>query len=427
MPTNLKPKAILFIGFRHKTESILEAKELGFKTILLTEELKPEAKGIFDDAYEGNLFDIAVIQKLIKTLKANYRIRGIISNYEHYVVTRSYLAEHFRLPASSIYSACCSRNKAMQRHALNFMNENIPFRIVKTLKQAEKALKTLGGDTFLKAISGIKSRLVFHVQNEKALETAFKELTNTSRSIDLDLENDYTYCNFNFNYLNPKTTFLMEKAIQGNQVTVASLVGGHKLWNAPSICDVYTAADLGRPDSFLAFRILPSKVSPEIQNKVKRAAETAARILGLQYCPIHAELIITPENEVKLIEIASRMGGYRPQMYKEAYDLNLNRLMIDAALGKEIKKSGRLKSHVSLLEIFPEKEGEFISLENYESLKNDPSVTYSQLDAKPGDKVGFAKHGHKTIARLLIKANSYEKVYEKSIHYQTLLKVKIKR
>ena len=128
-----KPKALIFIGFRHKKGSIITAKEEGYKTILLTRYVPKDAKALFDLIIEDNILDPNVItKKIIPKIKENYKIKGIISNYEHYVVSRSYIAEFFNVPSTTVYGACCSRNKAMQRHALKFMEENIKYKIIKT-------------------------------------------------------------------------------------------------------------------------------------------------------------------------------------------------------------------------------------------------------------------------------------------------------
>lgn len=422
----MKDKAILFIGFRHKKGSVELAQSLGYKAVLLTQNPSSVARELFDEVVEGDLVNVKTFDQFIPDLKEKYAIKGIISNYEHYVVTRSYLGERFNLPSASPYSAACTRNKAMQRHALTFMKENIDYRVVTTQEETEAAFKELGGDIYLKSIAGIKSRLVFHIDEKTEIAPSFKHLKKTSTELDEDLYNDYDYFDFSFEYPNPKKIFIAEKAVHGQQVSVQSLASNYSIWNAPSICDVYSASQMGRKDSFLAFRILPSKFPTEVITKAKNVAETATKILGLRYCPAYTELIITPDHEIKLIEIASRMGGYRPLMYEEAYGINLNKLMVQSVLGKAIKVDRKPKHYVSMLEFFPEKEGVFDHIEQLKTAENDPQVRSFELMVKQGDKVGLAKHNYPPCLRFLLVGKTYQEVYEKSVEYQKCLKVVVK-
>jgi biotin carboxylase len=419
----MRKKAIIFIGFRHKIDSVLAAKNAGYKAVLLTRSIIGEAEKYFDEIFEENILDIEVLKRLVPVLREKYLVKGVVSNYEHYVVHRSFFAERFGIPSCSVYSACCTRNKAMQRHALSFMKENIDYVVVKNAKQAARAAKKLGGKVFLKSISGIKSRLIFGVETEEEMLAAFEQIQNSQELMDQDLYDDYEYCDFNFKYPDPKSNFIVEKAAYGKQITIASLVGDHNIWHAPSICDVFTANDIGRDDSFLAFRILPSRKNTEIQKKAKRATETAARIFGLKNCSIHAEFILSEQGDLKLIEIASRMGGYRAQMYQKAYDLDLNNMLINSVIGKETKTRRKAKKYISLVEIFAKKEGTLTEIKNLEQLKADASVSDITFKRKVGDQVGLAKNGHTQILSFYISGKTYKEVKEKSIYYHELLEV----
>lgn len=419
----MKPKAIIFIGFRHKIDSILAAQEAGYLTILLTRKQCPHSEKHFHEIFEENILDPKIIDKLIPKLKKKYKIKGVISNYEHYVVHRSFFAVRFGIPSCSVYSACCTRNKAMQRSALHFMKENIDYQLVKNLNQATEAFNNLGKDVYLKSIAGIKSRLVFPIKSQEEMAKAFEMIQNSFDNLDQDLYDDYRCCDFNFKYPDPKEYFLVEKSEQGQEITVSSLIGNHKIWHAPSICDVYPASVLGKDDTYLAFRILPSKHPQEIVTKAHKATEDASRILGLKNCSVFGQFILRKDGTLKILEIASRMGGYRSKMYQKAYDLDLNALLINAVIGKKIKANQKSKKYVSLLEIFPEKEGTLKSIQNLEKLKNNPDVDNIIQKYQEGDQVGLAKNGFRNILSFNIVADTYQEAYQKSLDYHKLLKV----
>lgn len=418
------PEVVVFIGFRHKRQGLEAAKKQGLKTVLMTRNNAQEAHGLFDEIIEGDIASTAFMDEAAKFLKKKYRIKGVISNYEHYVMLRAYLAQKLDVPTAPLASVACSRNKALQRQTLGDLPFNIDFQLASTLQEAEAAFEALGRDVFLKSIAGIKSRMVFHVKTPAELKKNFTQL----QSIDPDAQENlyHKYADYSdLDYPDPTQVFLVEKAEYGQQVTVSSFVESSGVWHAPSLVDVYPASHLGRPDSFLAFRILPSRFESKLVTRVMRATQEAAMKIELKHCPLFSEFIVKKNGEVKLIELASRMGGYRPLMYQKAYDLDLTPLMIQNAMGHPINSNAGLpvKKYVSLIEIFPESEGILEKIESLESLKNHSQVSNLTVLHKKGDKVGLAKNGFEPCLSFLVEGEDYEAVYQLSMHYSQRLKV----
>ncbi|MFA5352028.1 MAG: hypothetical protein WC304_01970 [Candidatus Gracilibacteria bacterium] len=418
-----RKKAIVFTEYLHKLESVESAKRAGFAAVLVTRKTRKGASEVFDEIYEEDLNKREVWDALAKTLSAKYNVKAVVSNYDHFVVQRSYLAEKLGVAATTTYTACCTRNKVLMRKALSIMPENIEFSVAKTLAEALKAQKQLGKDVYLKSIAGIKSRCVFHVKNPTALKRAWKEFTQLKANLDEELYNDFHYLDFRFDYPNPRETVLIEKAITGKQVTVSSLVDSHRVWHAPSVCDIYTAADIGRDDSFLAFRILPSAQPRKLWKEAKQVTETAIKVLGLRNCATFTELILDKKGKARIIEIASRMGGYRPLMYNHAYGIYLPDLLIRAVTGRRVKLRKKAQQYVSLLELFPTKQGKFKRIQNWEELQKDPALRYSKLKAEPKQAVGLARENFEPVAVILLAGKTYQEVKEKSLYYQEKLKV----
>jgi len=404
-----KKAAIVFVGFRHKTDSVRAAKEGGYQTVLLTHKPSEKAKELFDEIIELNLKDADSIVEVIPQLKAKYRVRGVLTNYEHYVVLRSYIAEHLGVPTSSVYAASCTRNKALQRHALEFLSENIPARRVNNFKDAKRAWEELGGDCFVKSISGVKSKLVFHVETEKELKQAVKSMLEGSKVPDEDLYDAYEFMKFHFTYPNPNETFLVEKTVNGRLVSIDSIVGSRKIWHSPSLVDHVKASELGKNDTYLAYRMLPSKLDKALIKRAKKVVGGAIRILGLKNCSVHTELMIDEDENIHLIELASRMGGYRQDMYMQAYDLDLSERLVRAVIGGDIKTRKKHKQVVAMLEFFAEDEGAVQSIEgvNEDELPDGVEVVFFKY-APDGFKVGPAKLGYPPVAKLMLSGKRYK-------------------
>lgn len=404
----IKKPAIVFVGFRHKTDSVRAAKDASYQTILLTNEASDRAKSLFDNIIELNLNDAEAILNIIPNLKLKYRIKGVLTNYEHYVVLRSYIAEHLGVPTCSVYAASCTRNKALQRHALEFLPENIPAYRVKNLKEAKVAWKKLGKDCFIKNISGVKSKLIFHVKNEQELENAVHSITEGSKVPDKDLYDAYEFMKFHFKYPNPNEIFLVEKTINGQLVSVDSIVGSRKIWHCPSLVDTVTAREIGKNDSYIPYRLLPSKMNSDLIKRIKKVVGGAIRILGLKNCSVHTELMIDQNKNIHLIELASRMGGYRQDMYMHAYELDLSERLVKAVIGGEIKTRKKHKKVVAMLEFFSESEGDPIRIEGFQKNKLPPGIEIIFFKKSPlGMKVGPAKLGYPPAATLMLSGNRY--------------------
>ncbi len=421
-----REKAVIFVEFKSKLDLPQSIRKSGFKTILFTSKVAPGASDLFDEIFECDLKNSKKLEASAIDLKERYLVKSVITNYDNFVVPCAYLAELFNVPATSLYSACCTRNKIMQRHALGFLKENIPYRIVKSEKSAQRAAKTLGGDVFLKAISGIKGHGVFHARDEEDIREAFGYFSNLNLSLEPELHEDFSFFDLQFHYPNPQKTFLVEKAIYGEQVSSLSIVGNHHIWQAPSLVDIYSAKSIGKDDSFLAFRILPSKREPEMVKKIQGIEKTAIRVLGLKLSATHSEFLLTEKGEIKIVELNSRIGGYRPLMYREVYGIEITDAFAKSvALGEDLDIVESPQKYVSLMEIFPEKDGELVSIPMLETLKNDPSISHIREQAKGGDKVGKSQNGHRPVLVFLISGKTYTEVYEKSLALQQDIKVEV--
>lgn len=408
---NLRRPAIVFVGFRHKTDSVQSAKEAGCDTILLTTKAVPLAKKLFDHIFEIDLKHADAILAILPELKKKFKVRGVLTNYEHYVVLRSYIAEHLGVPTSSVYSASCTRNKALQRHALEFLPENIPARRVENLAEAKKAWKDLGKDCFVKNISGVKSKLIFHVRTEEELENAVENMISGSRIPDEDLYDAYEFMNFHFRYPNPNKTFIVEKTVSGSLYSVDSIVGSRRIWHCPSLVETITARELGIKDSYLAYRLLPSKLDPELIKKLKSVVEGAIRILGLRNCAIHAELMVDKDGGIHLIELASRLGGYRQDMYMHAYDLDLSERLIKAVTGGEVKTRKKHKKVVAMIEFFADKECAYKGFSGWNKKELDKSMKLHFFrEPELGAKLGPAKLGYPPALKIMLEGDNYEQL-----------------
>ncbi len=425
-------KSVVFFEFHHKLDLVNSAKRLGYRIILITKKPTKTAKANFDRILICDWTKKGALDNAVEELKSTEKVKAVLTNYEHFVVQRAYLSQLLGLSAPNVFSACATRNKAIQRMALNALQENIDNALVCSLKDAEKYFDLFGGDVFLKSIAGIKSRHVFHVKSKKELIDAWKKFQKSVKkeSLDKELYDDFSYLNIDFDYPNPAKNLLIEKACYGRQVAVSALIMKDKVWHTPSFTDIYTAANIGRDDSFLAFRILPSQHQNQFNTKLDKLVEKITKELKLKSCAFFADFILTPQDELKVIEVASRIGGYRPMMYRAVYNFDLTGLHIKSLVGEDLfqlqeSKKTKPKKFVSLCEFFPKQNGKLVKITNLSKLKKDPQLLWLNVKAKKGKEVGFAKDGYEPSVVALLQGATYDEVYKKSLFYQTLLDIEV--
>src|SRR5205085_1933818 len=116
--------------------------------------------------------------------------------------------------------------------------------------------------------------------------------------------------------------------------------------------------------------------------------------------PAHVELVYN-DNEVKLIEIGARIGGYRPRMYSISYGIDMVTQEIKLAMGQMPNLSWQFNAYCAVFELFPTREGVFKQIEG---LTDNLELTYYSVKAKPGQTVGPAKNGYKAVAVVIVSS-----------------------
>ncbi len=88
-----------------------------------------------------------------------------------------------------------------------------------------------------------------------------------------------------------------------------------------------------------------------------------------------------------------RIGGYRQELYREAFGIDhyYNDLLVHFGIAPNVEEI--VSRHAAGLNIYADSEGTIESIENVDSAKKIPSVVYINVCAKPGDTARFASHG----------------------------------
>ena len=307
-----------------------------------------------------------------------------------------------------------STDKMKMRKAFYKYDPNmIPkFMLTKSKNDLELISKKIGFPCILKPAHLSKSRLVTVSRNKDELR---KNLDNTFNVI------GKVYKKWK---IKPEPLVLAEEMMIGKMYSMDACIDSkQKIYFTP-IVDLITARDIGIDDFHHYARILPSDLNNNDIKKARSIAKKGIIALGLKNSVAHIELIKTKKGW-KIVEIGSRMGGYRNKMLKISYGIEYFKNYFLIRLNKKPVFKNKLIAYSTVLEFFPEKEGYLKSIKGIRKIRKLASFSEMKINSKIGDFVGFAKNGYLNILYVLLGNKNKEifykdlKIVEDSIKIET--------
>ncbi len=180
------------------------------------------------------------------------------------------------------------------------------------------------------------------------------------------------------------------------------------------IVDYETGYDIGKSENYHYSRRLPSRLPYGVQAQMIEVASEGVKALGMKNSPAHIELILTNAGP-KIVEIGARIGGYRTQMHSFANDIDMIAAALDIAEGRPVDIETKTEKCCAVIEIFPDKAGEFVEVSGLEKLLKLPCLIRCRVVPKPGAKVGLSSEGHKASVIVMLGGedkDSFDKDYD---------------
>ncbi|HSX07080.1 MAG TPA: ATP-grasp domain-containing protein [Candidatus Saccharimonadia bacterium] len=202
---------------------------------------------------------------------------------------------------------------------------------------------------------------------------------------------------------------LVEEMIQGDMYSIDAYVDPYgKVYCLPAV-QVITAHAIGLPGFYSYRHIIPTGLSEAELERAYEAARDSVKALNLRATSAHIELFHSPSGW-KIIELGPRMGGYREDLYREAYgiDHHYNDLLVRIGLEPEIPS--RVLKHAAGVNIYADEEGIITELSGIEEARQLPSLVTLGTNAKVGDIALFADSGGELIVDAILSNEDPEKL-----------------
>jgi len=218
---------------------------------------------------------------------------------------------------------------------------------------------------------------------------------------------------------------LVEEMIQGDMYSVDAYVDPYgKFYSLPPI-QVITAHSLGLPGFYSYRHIVPTGLNEEQLAGLYDTARASMRALNLRSTTAHIELFLSPSGW-KIIELGPRIGGYREDLYREAYgtDHHYNDLLVRLGLEPEIPT--QIIKHAAGVNIYAEEEGIITEISGMDEAQKLPSlVTLGAHHAQVGDMALFADNGGELIVDAVLSNVDAEQLEADVARLRELITIKI--
>ena len=304
-------KKIAIIGANDfQNPLILKAKELGYETHVFAWK-----DGSIGEKTADFFYPISIIEKEEILEKCReIGISGITTIASDLAtVTVNYVAKEMGLPGNSISCNLKSTNKYEMRKAL--ISNGVPtVRFAKVSSRDEiKSLPEMDYPLIVKPTDRSGSRAITKIYKESELEDAI------NKAIDNSFEKKA----------------IVEEYIEGEEYSAEGITfnGKHKF------LAVTKKKTTGAPHFIETGHIEPANISEEMRNKIYSSLEKALDALEITNSATHSEFKITPNGDVRVIEIGARMGGdcIGSDLVQISTGYDFIKMVIDVAMGNEPK------------------------------------------------------------------------------------------
>jgi biotin carboxylase len=190
------------------------------------------------------------------------------------------------------------------------------------------------------------------------------------------------------------------------------------------LVEVVTGHAVGLPGFYGHSQGTPTGL-PEAETKeAARVSTDAIKALGLRTTVAHVELFRTPDGW-KIIEVGARIGGYRQDLYREAYGIDhfYNDLCI--RMGKLPKMPVTPVKHAVAINIYAEEEGVITSIEGFREARKLPSILFLKEYAQPGDIALFSDKGGQPIVDGILSNTDIKQLEQDVAEVRRLVKVTV--
>nr|AVW82902.1 phosphoribosylglycinamide synthetase [Nocardia interforma ATCC 21072] len=395
----MSTRSVLFVNLRRIKregfESLVAARRLGYRVVLLGRALPEFATELVDEFHQVDTYDTELALKTAREIAANNDIAGVVNFTEIDVQLVAAIAAELGLPGMPVEAAVRARNKLAMKNALTHIDGVLPkFARVGDLADLREAVAHIGFPCVVKPTGASGSKGIFELHGEADLEPAMAELSRIA-----DPAFDAVFRQFG-------AEFIVEEYLTGDELSVEGFVAAGQV-HSLLLTDKVTTVPFHLEVSHRLPSVLPAAAQEQI---MARAAEIVLA-LGFDNCSFHLEAKWDGER-MGFIEVAARPAGdyIASHLVKAATGVDFFANVIRVATGEPLRLTPDRDLHAGLRFVFAEHEGTFDGLDGVTELFEEPGYDHVFTEVTPGSRVALppANFGSQRVAAVCARANSRE-------------------
>lgn len=313
-------KTLVIIGGGAEQESAYRlARAAGHRVVCTDGSESASCRPLADDFLLASTRDPAeTVHALEAYVAGGHRIDGVMTIANDVPLTVATVAEHFGLPGHRIASARLAADKVLMKDAFRDAGVACPgYWTVDSLEEL-RAVVTRQAlvDFVLKPIDGRGARGVLILRRDDDLAWAWGESSSWSA----------------------RPTLLVERFVPGLQISSESF-----LLNGVAHTPALAERNYDRLEQFRPFAIedggtIPAPVSMDLRHRIDRLIEAGAAALGVRDGIVKGDLVVGPDGEPMIIELALRLSGgwFASDQIVAATGVNLVEAVMRQALGETV-------------------------------------------------------------------------------------------
>ena len=323
---------------------------------------------------------------------------GVIALGDRPTIASAYTARGLGLPANHPVAVEACHNKLRMREV--FRDARLPtpwFRAVPLSPEPEPALLGVRYPCVIKPLSLSASQGVMRADSREDFLAAVARLKSLFDRPELRSQREADF-----------TQALVEGYIAGIEVAVEGIL----IEGALRVLAIFDKPDpLEGPFFEETIYVTPSRLTPTQQEAIGRAAENAARTIGLSHGPIHAEFRINQQN-IWPIEIAPRpIGGLCARSLEFAspdhpHLISLEELILRHAIGEEVSSWQREELASGVMMIPVPASGVLESVHGVEDAQHVQFITEIEITARVRDTIFAWPEGSSYLGFIFAKAET---------------------
>ncbi len=333
------------------------------------------------------------VTKVLKFAE-KYPINAAVGVDDATVVAAACLAEQLSLRGNPLKAVEASRNKFKMRECLKDAGLLVPdYYLSRIEKKPESTASKVAYPCVLKPTTLAASQGVIRVNNVDEFLSAWERVRKIIRAQKAAPE------------------VLVEAYLPGTEVAVEGLVNEGQL----RVLTIFDKPDpLEGPFFEETIYVRPSRLPPDVQEKIARQCQQAIQALWLVTGPVHIELRIS-EKGIWVIELAARpIGGRCSRSLRFGLNVSLEELILRQALGHNIDSVQPDPTPSGVMMIPIPRAGTLKKISGLEEAQNVPGIEEIIMNAHPGQRLVPLPEGSAYLGFIFSRARTTEEV-EKSL------------